>query len=74
MDESFKNFIALIIAAGVWSLGIFVLLGWYGLFKDGPTINEFISVLAFTSALVIVISLCRKSKRLKAALEFSLFH
>ena len=73
MKETFKNFIAMVVATFIWALGFLILGTVYYLIEAGPTIEEFIFLGIVVGLFVFGIFLSNKSERIKVALEFPLF-
>lgn len=73
MKETFKNFIAMVVATAIWISGFLILAGVYYLFESGPVVEEFIFLGLVVLIFLIGIYFSHKSERLKAALEFPLF-
>jgi hypothetical protein len=73
MKETFKNFVAMVVASALWVLALLIIPTVYYLFESGPVIEEIVFLAVIGILLTLGILFTRKSERMKAALEFPLF-
>jgi divalent metal cation (Fe/Co/Zn/Cd) transporter len=72
MEETVKNFIAMVVATAIWMAGLLILVGVYYLFESGPAIEEVVFIAVDVVFFALGVFLSRKNKRLEAALNFPL--
>ncbi len=73
MKETFKNFVAMVIASAIWVLPLLIIPTIYYLFESGPVIEEVIFLVMVLVLLLLGVFCVRRSERLKAAVEFPFF-